>query len=61
MRRFLAAILCAALLCMAASAETFAVSTGEGALLLTDAGEKLTQWGEYLSLIHISFTSLWGR
>ena len=54
MRRFLAAILCAALLCMAASAETFAVSTGEGALLLTDAGEALTQWGEYAALYRLS-------
>lgn len=54
MRRFLAAILCAALLCMAASAETFAVSTGEGALLLTDAGEALTQWGEYATLYRLS-------
>ena len=54
MRRLLALCLGALLLCGAAGAETFAVNAGENALLLTDAGEALTQWGEYAAASRIS-------
>lgn len=46
MRRLWALLLCALLLCAPAGAETFAVNAGGNALLVTDAGEALTAWGE---------------
>ena len=54
MRRLLALLFCALLLCAPAGAETFAVNAGENALLVTDAGEALTQWGEYATLYRLS-------
>ena len=40
MRRLLALLFCALLLCAPAGAETFAVNAGENALLVTDAGKR---------------------
>ena len=41
MRRLLALLFCALLLCAPAGAETFAVNAGENALLVTDEAGKL--------------------
>lgn len=54
MRRLWALLLCALLLCAPAGAETFAVNAGENALLVTDAGEALTAWGEYATAARVS-------
>ena len=54
MRRSWVLLLCALLLCGAAGAETFAVNAGEYALLVTDAGEALTAWGEYATAARVS-------
>ena len=54
MRRLWALLLCALLLCAPAGAETFAVNAGGNALLVTDAGEALTAWGEYATAARIS-------
>ena len=54
MRRIITLCLCTLLLCAPALAETFAVNAGENALLLTDAGEALTEWGEYAAASRIS-------
>ena len=53
MRRLWALLLCALLLCAPAGAETFAVNAGENALLVTDAGEALTAWGEYATAARV--------
>ena len=54
MRRLLALLFCALLLCAPAGAETFAVNAGENALLVTDAGKTLTAWGEYAAASRVS-------
>ena len=54
MRRLLALLFCALLLCAPAGAETFAVNAGENALLVTDAGKALTAWGEYAAASRVS-------